>query len=305
MSKKEAITRYSLIVKKLEQRPCTFAELSAYLQRQSEFGAYNFTVSKRTFQRDVEEIRTILNKDIQYDYSRKVYFIEDGDTDMLQGRLLEAFDTFNALNLVEDVSKYIQFERRRPQGAEHFHELLYAIKHGYAVKFNYYKFWDGARTERTVEPYLLKEARSRWYVVAKDTKDQAIKTFGLDRISELEITRIKIKPATTFNAEQMFSDCFGIINSEHELPQHIVLSFNKIQGQYIKSYPLHHSQKVTETDNEIKVELHLKITHDFVMELLSFGEHMSVLAPLQLIDLLISNHEKAKKVLLSAKTALI
>ncbi len=299
MSKKEAITRYALIVKKLEKRACTFTELYDYLQKQSELREYNFTISKRTFQRDVEEIRSILNKDIQYDFSKKVYYIAEGGSDAMQDRLLEAFDTFNALNLVADVSQYIQFEQRRPQGMEHFYDILYAIKHGFIIRFNYYKYWDQVVTERTVEPYLLKESRSRWYVVSKDNKDNAIKTFGLDRVSDLEITKIKKHTSNDFNAENMFSDCFGIINSEHTLPQRISLLFSKVQGQYIKSYPLHHSQKVVENEHEIVIELYLKITHDFIMELLSFGEHLKVLKPKQLVADLIKLHDKAKNALVS------
>lgn len=301
MSKREAITRYALIVKKLERRACSFAELYDYLQMQSELRQYNFTISKRTFQRDIDEIRTILDKDIQYDFSKKVYFINDNKGDGMQERLLEAFDTFTALNLVEGVSKYIQFEQRRPQGMEHFHDLLYAIKHGYVVKFNYYKYWDLAMSNRTVVPLLLKEARSRWYVVAKDFKDSAVKTFGLDRISDLEITKTVSTPDPGFDVEHMFANCFGVINSEQDEPQQIILSFNKIQGQYIKSYPLHRSQKVTETATEIVIELFLKITQDFLMELLSFGGNMKVISPQTLIADLLQLHENAQQSLIGSR----
>mgnify|MGYP006936233608 FL=1 len=49
MSKRESITRYSLIIKKLRRNPATFNEISEYLLLESELQEYNFNVSKRTF----------------------------------------------------------------------------------------------------------------------------------------------------------------------------------------------------------------------------------------------------------------
>ena len=298
MSKREAITRYSLIIKKVEKHPCTFDEISDYLERQSEIRDYDFTVSKRTFQRDLDEIRSIFNIDIQFDFSKKVYSIADEEQVNTQFRLLEAFDTFNALNVTDGLSKYIHFEKRRPQGTEHFYGLLHAIRNNLIVRFNYYKFWDQSESIRSIEPFILKEARNRWYIVAKDIKDNNIKTFGLDRISDLEITKKKFRRPTDLNFDNMFRYSLGIINPDEEQPQKIVLSFSKFQGQYIKSYPFHQSQTVTETAEEITVELFIKITHDFMMELLSYGEEIKVHEPKILNDEMVAIHKSAIKVLL-------
>lgn len=50
------------------------------------------------------------------------------------------------------------------------------------------KFEENDISQRNAEPYALKEFKGRWYLLAKDRKDYQIKTFGLDRIQELEIT---------------------------------------------------------------------------------------------------------------------
>lgn len=295
MSKREAITRYSLIIKKVEKQPCTFEGINDYLNRQSELRDYDFTVSKRTFQRDLDEIRSIFNIDIQFDFSRRVYFIADGDEALVQHRLLEAFDTFNALNVTDGISKYIQFEQRRQLGTEHLYGLLYAIKSNLLTRFDYYKFWDQSSTQRVVEPYFLKEAQNRWYVVAKDTNDNRIKTFGLDRVSELEVTKRKFTRLTDIDLDVMFQDCIGVINPDDESPQKVILSFTRLQGQYIKSYPFHRSQKVVEDGENTVVELYVKITHDLLMELLSYGEEVQVVAPRSLAEELIAIHVAAAK----------
>ncbi len=57
MSKRELITRYSLIIKKLRRNPATFNEISEYLLLESELQEYNFNVSKRTFKKAEFRVR--------------------------------------------------------------------------------------------------------------------------------------------------------------------------------------------------------------------------------------------------------
>ncbi|HXD94038.1 MAG TPA: hypothetical protein VNX01_12560 [Bacteroidia bacterium] len=79
MTQREFISRLKLIVKKLKNGPATFDEINHYLKTESELQGYNFTTSKRTFQRDLEQIREVYNTNIQYDFSNKWYNIEEGE----------------------------------------------------------------------------------------------------------------------------------------------------------------------------------------------------------------------------------
>jgi predicted DNA-binding transcriptional regulator YafY len=65
----------------------------------------------------------------------------------------------------------------------------------------------------------------------------------------------------------------------------IILSFTPHQGQYIKSLPLHSSQTVlVDDDNELRISLHLYVTHDLIMKLLSYAANMKVIQPQSLAD---------------------
>lgn len=284
MSKRESLARYSLIIRKIKRCPSSYSEIADYLSSESELQSYNFNISKRTFQRDLEDIRSLFNIDIQYDFSRKVYYINVEDHSEVNERILEAFDTFNALNITDRLSNYIHFEKRRPQGTENFYGLLHAIKNKVQVKFVYKKYWEDEISERTVEPYALKEFKNRWYLLANDTKDILVKSFALDRLSELEITKTKFQSSTDFNVVDHFQYCFGIISPTSENPEEVILSFDPFQGKYIKSLPLHETQKIQkDTADELVVKLKLFITHDFIMELLSFGDNVKVIKPNWLI----------------------
>lgn len=296
MSKRESIARYNLVIKKLRKHPASFAEISDYLALESELQEYNFNVSKRTFQRDLEDIRSLYNIDIQFDFSRKVYFLDLDEQPDVNERILEAFDTFNALNLSDRLSNNIHFEKRRPQGTENLYGLLHAIKNQLQIKFTYQKFWEDALTKRNAEPYALKEFRNRWYVLANDLKDNQVKSFALDRLTDLDITKRKFQFPNDFNINDHYKYCFGIISPNGHKPQEVILSFDPFQGKYIKSLPLHESQQILiDNEDELKVKLTLFVTHDFFMELLSYGENLRVIKPESLINDLKSTFKNVLK----------
>jgi len=297
MSKRESIARYSLIVKKLRKYPASFIEISDYLALESELQDYDFNISKRTFQRDMEDILSIFGIDIHYDFSKKVYFIDYDAQPDANNRILEAFDTFNALNLSDKLSEHIHFEKRKSQGTENLYGLLHAVKNQVQIKFTYQKYWDDERTERQVEPYALKEFKNRWYVLANDLKDKKIKSFALDRLTDLEITKNHFDFPTNFNATDHFKYSFGIISPNNQKPQEIILSFDPFQGKYIKSLPLHESQQILiDNEKELQIKLTLFITQDFKMELLSYGENLKVLNPNSLIKEMKGIFTKALKI---------
>ncbi len=296
MSKRESIARYNLIIKKLRKQPSSFSEISDYLAFESDLQEYNFNVSKRTFQRDIEDIRSVYNIDIQYDFSRKVYYIDFDEQPEVNERILEAFDTFNALNITDRLSNYIHFEKRRPQGTENLYGLLHAIKNKVQISFSYQKFWEDEITHRITEPYALKEFKNRWYVLANDLKDKKVKSFALDRLFELEITRKKFQLPNDFNVNEHFKYCFGIISPNEHKPQEVILSFDPFQGKYIKTLPLHESQVILkDNEDELLIKLTLFVTHDFFMEILSFGDNVKVIQPVCLIAEIKKAYENALK----------
>lgn len=293
MSKRESITRYSLIIKKLRKHPSTFDEIAEYLDMQSELEEYNFNISKRTFQRDLNDIREVYRIDIQYDRSQQYYYISDDEHPEINERILEAFDTFNALNMSDRLSNDIHFERRKPQGTEHLLGVLYAVRNRLKIKFQYAAFWEDSISLRTIEPYAVKEFKNRWYVVGSDQKDTRIKTFGLDRITDFEVTKQKFMYPDGFNVNDLYRNCFGIISPNAPKPHKIELWFNAGQGRYIKSLPLHESQHIiSDTEEGLVIGLTLYLTYDFLMELLSYGGNVKVLKPEVLIEQIRKAHEE-------------
>jgi len=294
MSKRESIARYNLIIKKIRKAPATFQEISDYLKRESELQEYNFNTHIRTFQRDLIDIRSIYDIDIRCDRRTQKYYIDNDGNQVAMERILEAYDTFNALSLTDRLSNYIHFENRRSMGTENLYGLLHAMQNKLRIHFTYKKFWEDDATQRTVEPFALKEFRNRWYLVGNDTNKNSIRIFALDRLQNLEITKSKFTPRQPFDVNQYFHDSFGIISSDGKKAEKVILSFTPDQGKYIKSLPLHHSQQVISDNQEgVLISLNLVVTFDFIMELMSYGPEVKVIQPESLVNELKENFRKA------------
>ncbi len=256
-----------------------FEELQDYLQFQSEISGDDLYCSQRTFQRDIKKIDTMYGIEIEYNSSTGKYEITYDANEEHNERLMEAYEIYNALNISHNFSRHVIVEKRKPLGAENLHGLLHAIKNSYSISFLYEKYSDGDLRRRVVNPVALKESQHRWYLLAEDQKDGIVKSFGLDRLSGLEISNKKFEPVA-YDAEKEYRHSFGIINGVESRPEKIILSFTPREGKYIQSLPLHHSQKeILKTDKEWQFEYYLLPTHDFIMEVLSYGAEVKVLEP--------------------------
>ncbi len=293
MSKIETYKRYFLIINKLKFA-YTFEEIAEYLKNQSDGQDMNFTISKRTFQRDINDIRELFNFDIKC--QNNMYFIDKKEDNPLNERIQDAFNTFNALNLTDSLTSHIQFEQRKPQGTENLYGLLHAIQKQELIKIKYQKFWEDNISDRELEPYALKEFKNRWYLMAKEKNNPIVKSFALDRIKDLTLLNKKFQKTVFFDIEAHFKNSFGII-SPNDLPlEEVILSFTPFQGKYIKTLPLHHTQEILiDNQKELRIKLQLYVTYDFKMELLSMGDEVKVLQPESLVREMKDTLQKALK----------
>lgn len=281
MSKLGYIQRYLLIIIRIKSRKySTLAQLIEYIERQLEFhGIDNVGVSQRTIQRDIEDIRTDLGVSIEYCRTNRGYYIPDQEesVDSIE-RVLEPFEILNSLGADSGLQNFIIPEPRTATGTEHLFGLLYAIKNSLKVTFDYQMFSGRQPHSHTVLPYFIKESRGRWYLLAYE--NEIFKTFGLDRMSLLQITAERFVRNSLIDVRAKYHDCFGIISNEEYPIEQVELSFDALDGKYLKSRPLHHSQRVlVDTEHEFSISLTLRVTPDFVMELLSRSNSLRVIKP--------------------------
>ena len=269
-------------------------ELSSY------DGAANIGITQRTIERDLSEIRNSPYMDISIEFCRKkkgYYIPQDEKSASKLDRLLELSSLLSFSNL-KDI---VLVENRKSKGLEHRFQLINAIQNTTEVIIDYHKYShsSSSQTERKLRPYALREFKSRWYLLAAEVngnpaKPGTIKTFGLDRIKKLAVTNQRFEKDTSVNLQKKFSHCFGIYSNEELEAERVVLSFSPLSGKYNDSLPLHETQRtLLKNENEFRVELFVKLTQDFIMELLSQSEGMRVIMPICLKERLIDIHLQA------------
>jgi hypothetical protein len=283
MAKLEIMARPYLIIEVLRRGSYSFKDLYARVQSDFEFRGYNLNMSIKTFQREVKEILSLYNIQIKYNRSTNQYFIE-GEIDEAKERIFELQKTADVLKLSEGLAQYVSFEKKDFRGNFHFVDLLHAIKHRLIITFEHQKYGEGI-TRKTVQPLALKESKSRWYLIAKDNSNEHIVTFGLDRISELEVTDRQFNYPKDYNVDEVFKYSFGIMTNENQQPEEVILSYTPYQGNFIKSLKLHPGQEtIIDNEQELRIKLLIHITHDFKMEILSHGDTVKVIQPESLIE---------------------
>jgi predicted DNA-binding transcriptional regulator YafY len=281
MSKQVYIARNFLIINFLKRSKATWKEIEYHLETQSEIEGCDYHMSQRTFQRDIIEIRSLYDVDIQNDKSTGCYYIAEQE-ELLNSNshLLDSFNLYNALSLTNNYSEYIQFDSRTPKGTEHILPLLNAIKNKSVVDIEYHKFYVSDSETVLFNPYLIKQFKSRWYAIGIKVENNEIRTYALDRIVKVDVKKKKFVASKEINLVSYFKNAFGIIAPNDVKPEKVIFTLNKEQANYITTFPLHDTQKINKSnESHVTFEINVFITYDLVMEFLSYGDEVLVESP--------------------------
>lgn len=292
----ETLIRYLLTIDRLQsnRKPLPTQELLDYVNEEMEKRGFR-SISLRTLQRDFIDI------DMQFGYKVKSngreYTIERSSGYLAHrfDEIMLDFDLLTALNSDAHLQKYILAEHHRPVGSRLMLPLIQAIRETRIIAFDYELYRSGGEIiHKQVEPHFLKESNQRWYLLAKD--NDTLKSFGLDRIKSLQVLPSQFVRDESINVEALFRDSYGIWNDTKMPIEDIELSYDALDGRFLKSVPLHHTQTIlVDTDKEFRITLRLRITNDFVMELLSRSRSLTVIRPQSLRERVRNVYEEALK----------
>ena len=279
-----------------------FKDIYRYILGTNELDSESKKVAtKRMFYRDLDFMREELGIDIQRNENKGGYYIADEKSNQISERLFETYHLLEMLKQKDEYAPFVIFEKRKVRGTYLFNEFLKAIKTRDLTQFNYYNYL--RQKDETIQfyPYHLKEAKNRWYAVGIKKAGDEILALGLDRINSFEIIQRnkRSKFIDGYDIDTYYHDCLGAYNKQSISVEKIVLEFSKFQGEYIKAYPIHDSQKAPDAEGKTIIELEMKITPDLLMELMQYGHKIKILAPKKLLTYMIKMHENAIKILKS------
>ncbi len=241
------------------------------------------SLPRRTFYNYRQAIEEVFKLTIECDPATFEYYIKDEDdhSESVTNWLFNTTAMNSALSNSRQVMDRI-FLEDVPSAREHLSIVIDAIKENHPLKFDYAPYTRTSPSRDViVEPYFLKLFKQRWYVTGRAVKDKAIKTYALDRMLTPTLQRETFEVPADFDAETYFNDSFGIVFTHGEVKD-IRLKVDSRQAKYFRALPLHHSQEEMIHDEFSIFSYRMKITPDFVQELLSHGARVTVLQPPEL-----------------------
>jgi len=121
-----------------------------------------------------------------------------------------------------------------------------------------------------------------------------MRTYALDRILNVDTKKKKFSHSKDIDIIGYFKNSFGIIAPNNDKPDRVVFNATVLQANYIRTFPLHASQKILKTSTvQVTFELTVFITYDLIMELLSYGDEIKVESPKSLIKELTSMYSNS------------
>ncbi|MDO3391423.1 WYL domain-containing protein [Bacteroides sp. ET489] len=210
------------------------------------------------------------------------YYIENPEilSDCKLSRwLLDTYSTVNALSKHASLYNRILVEEI-PSNRDFLAFIINAMKDNTVVVLTYKNFITEKELSFPICPYCLKMFQKRWYTLALSVHENKLRIYALDRIVNAQLTEQHFNLPKDFDAKEYFSSYFGIVLDETVKEQRIILRAYKPHQNYLRTLPLHPSQKEIYTcDTYADYELSLRPTYDFAMELLHAGALVEVLEP--------------------------
>lgn len=265
-------------------------------------------VSKRTVQNDINTLEAdyhiVLNENLRQgrkrlyryadtDYSLPLFRMNDRERNKIQDaiRVLEGFEGEPLYDWVrtilmqiegglfdEDASPVVSFQSNLDlKGLDHFSKLLQAILTKRVLKLRYTPYGKSQITA-TVYPYYLKQYNDRWYLIARTKGYDSYAHYALDRIDDFDEVAVPYQEPD-IELDEYFDDVIGVTVPEAD-SEDIVLRISKPRFEYIRTKPLHLTQRITEENEHFAVvTINVKVNKELESMILSFGNDIEVLSP--------------------------
>jgi predicted DNA-binding transcriptional regulator YafY len=316
---KNALFRYKILDGLLKSRTgYTVSELTDFVNKElsvfQEDDASDKTVSSRMIRMDLENMMEIYP--IQITKKEKRYYYESSDDSIDNINLSEqdktaislavgVFARFNGTPLYEkfsesvtrimansvirkinttDTRKYVQVaEAPSNSGVEWLETIYNAIVDKKALLITY-KSYGKKVADYVMSPYMLKEFRNNWYMIAyRHDSSYSEKTlvYKLNRIQEIKESNVAYYHDPLFNGEKYFKYTLGVYHMHNEEPINVKL---KLHGKFIiQSFSedkIHATQELIPiSENEATLEMRVYDSPELATLILGYGEQIEVLEP--------------------------
>ena len=170
----------------------------------------------------------------------------------------------------------------RGEASELIDEAVTALVYNNPVVARYRKL-GGAERRRILHPYTLATFRQGLYLFAFDVEAAQVKTFALERFTDLVRLRGERFPSPAgWRPEAHIAHAFGIISGPAE---EVAVAFAEEEANFIRERTWHPSQTFrTLPDGRLELRMQVATTVELETWIRGFGARAQVLAPAHLVD---------------------
>lgn len=232
--------------------PITFKEISrrwAYSQANTYGESY---LPERTFHNHRVAILETFGIEIKCDRSQGYYIANRSELqgDGVREWLISSLSLNNLLNECRDMRDCILFEKI-PSSQKWLTTIVSAMRDRKAIMITYQSFWKDKTFTFTAYPYCLKLFKQRWYMLAASDGADDLRIYSLDeRMTNVEVTDEYYEIPSDFDAEEYFSNYYGVIIGTDWEPQEVKIKVANDQVRYFDTLPLHVSQQKMEEESD-------------------------------------------------------
>ena len=248
----------------------------------------DLNVSMRTFERDLKNIRTDFGIEITYEKSHNGYFIDEEESTDIESffkflELVTLTEVFSdGLQADKKLLQYVKFDdSSNLKGVENLEPILIAIKQGCKLSFKHFHYYKETTTDYTISPLMVKEYVNRWYVIGVPEGQNEIRTYGIDRLSEITKGELISIDKEDFQDQlNQFDNIVGVSLKGSKIEK-IILKTHDRNMRYLRSLPLHHSQSIV-PDKEpgyYQVMFHIIPNYEFDVQILKMSMEVEVIKP--------------------------
>ena len=272
------------LINLLERKgPLTLRQINESFQYSS---LYDGEILPRTFARYKDYIDETFPCYIEFNNRTNKYELHRhrglyGEDDSLYDYLLSAYHIEGMTELALKHRDKIMLSAA-PTGVENVQLVLEAIDKKKGIECDYYSFNMQTIKHQRIIPYFLRTWEQRWYLTAEpDNRHHGISIFALERMENIHLTDDKMLPSHKITVEEYFEGSFGINHTDDQKPITIKVKVYGAQVEYIRTLPIHESQKEIETNSEWSVfEYHIVPCYNFYQQILWHREKVEILEPL-------------------------
>lgn len=294
--------------------------------------AGEWETSTRTMQRDIDYLRDELEAPIQYDYAHRGFYYEDPSwflpsVMLSEGDLMALLIGRQALQMYEGTPIAGELQRiygklaellpdkievgpeviqtrfsffhppARPIDPEIWRTLLRGLMRQRVLEITYQSPHANQAKPHVIHPYHITNLEGDWYLLAYEERWANLTQLAISRIRKVHLTNRSFRVPPDFDADEVMRKRFGRhLHTGTRKTVRVRLLIEPTLVNYVSEKTWHSRQKLKRRkDGRVELTVPVLNTMDIEPWILSLGEHVSVLEPLELRKQVQARHRAAAR----------